>query len=83
MTVEFSEFVREKTTQKSKVERMIDLLPEFELGIKNGHAVNEICRVLSESKGHFFEVNPDIIRSVYYYAKKKTDKATSKDRGAT
>jgi len=80
MTVDFSEFVREKTTQKSKVERMIELLPEFEIGIKNGHAVNEICRVLSESKGHFFEMNPVLIRSLYYYAKKKAHKAK---RGAT
>jgi len=83
MTAEFSEFVREKSTKKSKVESMTELLPKFEIGIKNGHGISDMCRALSESEGPFLGVSLDSIKSVYYHAKKKADKTASKNRGAT
>jgi len=81
MTRTFAEFVRAVgVKEKTKTDHMVDLLADFELGIENGHSMNELCLFLSESEGPFHGQTLDSILKTYYRAKKKALSDLEKQR---
>jgi hypothetical protein len=81
MTKTFAEFVRTNVKGKTKTDHMVDLLADFELGIKNGHSMNDLCLFLSESEGPFHGQSIDSISKTYYRARKKALNDLDKKRG--
>ena len=82
MTKTFAELVREKVGERTKTDHMIDLLPDFDVGIRNGHALSDLCLFLAESDGPFKGQTLESIKGIYYHARKKTQKAESGKRGS-
>ena len=72
MNMTFHDLVSTPVITQTRVDQMVRLLPEFEIGIKNGHSLQKLCEALSvETNGPFCGSKPKNIMSLYYRAKRK------------
>jgi hypothetical protein len=73
----FDDLVKTPAEKPKRVHQMMALLPKFELGIKNGHSLKQLCEALSLTEGEFFGEKPSNIKSTFYNARQKAAAAAA------